>query len=151
VAEVTVVNAISWADKADQLAQLLARSAGGGVIPDARGGPADPEGLAAITDPVFWSGEPGVLSEALRILALPDISPASRSEGRSAGVITTGPDRLTLTVEEAAAALGISRASAYEAVRRGDVPSIRIGRRILVPRRALDQMLDVTRAATPEL
>jgi excisionase family DNA binding protein len=46
-----------------------------------------------------------------------------------------GPVRLTLTVEEAAAHLGISRNSAYEAVRRGEIPSVRIGGRIVIPRR----------------
>ncbi len=51
------------------------------------------------------------------------------------------PARLTLTVEEAASTLGISRAFAYEAVRRGDIPSIRIGRRILVPHAALNRLL----------
>ena len=44
------------------------------------------------------------------------------------------PARLTLTVEEAAALLGISRNSAYEAVRRGEIPSVRIGGRIVIPR-----------------
>lgn len=44
------------------------------------------------------------------------------------------PVRLTLTVEEAAALLGISRNSAYEAVRRGEIPSVRIGGRIVIPR-----------------
>ncbi len=43
--------------------------------------------------------------------------------------------RLTITVEEAAAHLGISRNSAYEAVRRGEIPSVRIGGRIVIPRR----------------
>jgi excisionase family DNA binding protein len=148
--EVTIVNGVSWATRPEQLAQILSRTVGGAVIPDPAGQPADPATLMAITDPGFWSGKPGDLRDALRSLALPEVGPASRSEGRSAGVITTGPDRLTLTVEEAAVALGISRASAYEAVRRGDVPSIRIGRRILVPRRALDQMLDVTRTSAPE-
>lgn len=50
--------------------------------------------------------------------------------------------RLTLTVEEAATALGISRAFAYEAVARGDIPCIRIGKRILVPKVALERMLE---------
>jgi excisionase family DNA binding protein len=50
--------------------------------------------------------------------------------------------RLTLTVEEAAQLLGISRALGYELVARGEVPSIRLGRRIVVPRRALDTLLD---------
>jgi len=39
---------------------------------------------------------------------------------------------LTMTVEEAAALIGISRSSAYDAVHRGDIPSRRIGHRILV-------------------
>jgi excisionase family DNA binding protein len=50
-------------------------------------------------------------------------------------------ERLTRTVEEAAAILGISRPSAYEAVRRGEIPSVRIGRRLLVPNAALAKML----------
>ena len=57
--------------------------------------------------------------------------------------------RLTLTVEEVAATLGISRAFAYEAVRRGDIPSIRIGRRVLVPRAALERLLDGADALPP--
>lgn len=44
--------------------------------------------------------------------------------------------KLTISVEDAAAVLGISRGGAYEAVKTGDIPSIRIGRRLLVPRRA---------------
>lgn len=47
----------------------------------------------------------------------------------------------TYTVPEAARKLGIGRNSAYEAVRSGEIPSIRIGGRILVPRLALDRML----------
>jgi excisionase family DNA binding protein len=46
-------------------------------------------------------------------------------------------NRLVLTVTEAAAALGISRAHAYELVARGELPSLRLGRRIVVPRRRL--------------
>ena len=46
-------------------------------------------------------------------------------------------ERLTLSVEEAAAVLGISRALAYELVGRGELPCLRLGRRIVVPRRAL--------------
>jgi len=52
-----------------------------------------------------------------------------------------------LTVEEAAAVLRISRASAYEAARiwrttrRDGLPVIQIGRRLLVPRTALQALL----------
>jgi excisionase family DNA binding protein len=42
-------------------------------------------------------------------------------------------DRLTVTVDEAAKLLGIGRTLAYEAVRLGELPTIRIGRRILIP------------------
>ena len=50
--------------------------------------------------------------------------------------------RLTLTVEDAATALGISRAFAYEAVARGEIPCIRIGKRILVPIAGLNRLLE---------
>ena len=52
-------------------------------------------------------------------------------------------ESLTMTVEEAAAALGISRNLAYAAARDGRIPAIRIGRRLLVPRRALERLLEV--------
>jgi excisionase family DNA binding protein len=51
-------------------------------------------------------------------------------------------ERLTLSVAEAAARLGISRTAAYEAIRTGAVPSLRIGRRLLVPMHALRDRLD---------
>jgi len=46
-----------------------------------------------------------------------------------------------MTVSQAAVILGISRSSAYECVRVGSIPSIRLGRRIVVPRGALDALL----------
>jgi len=49
--------------------------------------------------------------------------------------------RLTITVEEAARLLGISRGLAYEMARIGKIPTIRFGRRLLVPRRALERLL----------
>ena len=51
-------------------------------------------------------------------------------------------ERLTLTVEEAAYLLGISRGLAYEMARCGKLPVIRFGRRLLVSRGALERMLD---------
>jgi excisionase family DNA binding protein len=50
-------------------------------------------------------------------------------------------DRHTLTVTEAASRLGIGRSAAYEAARTGQIPTIRIGKRILVPIFALERML----------
>jgi excisionase family DNA binding protein len=44
-------------------------------------------------------------------------------------------------------ALGLSRGSTYEAIARGEIPVIRIGKRLLVPKKALAQMLEGGRAA----
>lgn len=37
--------------------------------------------------------------------------------------------------------LGLGRNAVYAAIARGEIPSIRIGKRILVPKAALDRML----------
>ena len=50
--------------------------------------------------------------------------------------------RLTLTIEEAAKILGIGRQLAYDRVKTGEIPVIKIGRRLLVPRHALDKLLE---------
>ena len=52
-----------------------------------------------------------------------------------------GTVRLVFSVEEARKHLGLSRGLMYEAVRTGQVPSIRIGRRILIPRASLERLL----------
>ena len=52
------------------------------------------------------------------------------------------PEPPTMTVTEAAALLGIGRSTAYEAVREGSIPSLRFRRRIVVPRAAIERMLD---------
>lgn len=51
--------------------------------------------------------------------------------------------RRTITIDEIAQRLGISRNSAYEAARRGEIPTIKIGRLILVPEAAFERLLDV--------
>lgn len=52
--------------------------------------------------------------------------------------------RQTLSVPEAAELLGISRAHAYDCVRSGQIPSITLGRRVVIPRRAIDELLGRT-------
>ena len=46
-----------------------------------------------------------------------------------------------LSVEKAGACLQLSRASAYSAVRRGEIPVVRFGRRMMVPTGLLRTML----------
>ncbi len=58
-------------------------------------------------------------------------------------------ERQTLTVEETAEILGIGRNSAYEAVRQGRLPVVRMGKRYLVPKAALEEMLATTTAVQP--
>ena len=50
---------------------------------------------------------------------------------------STRPEPLTYSVETAATMLGISRALAYQLVRGGDLPSIKLGCRVVMPRAAL--------------
>lgn len=51
------------------------------------------------------------------------------------------PEPLTMTVDEAAQKLGISRNTAYACARSGELPIIRLGKRMLVPRAALEAMV----------
>ncbi|MBI5738846.1 MAG: helix-turn-helix domain-containing protein [Mycolicibacterium neoaurum] len=48
---------------------------------------------------------------------------------------------LTITVERAGRLLGISRGLAYDLVRRGEIPAVRLGRRLVVPAHAIDEIL----------
>lgn len=50
-------------------------------------------------------------------------------------------EKLTFTVSETASLLGLSRNSAFKGVMTGEIPHIRVGKRILIPRRALEAML----------
>ncbi|TIW73406.1 MAG: helix-turn-helix domain-containing protein [Mesorhizobium sp.] len=49
---------------------------------------------------------------------------------------------LVMTVPEAGAKLGLGRNAAYEAAAKGEIPTIRIGKLIKVPKVALERMLD---------
>jgi len=51
-------------------------------------------------------------------------------------------ERLTLSVVEAAKVLGIGRNLCYDKVKTGEIPVIKIGRRLLVPRSALEKLLE---------
>ena len=54
-------------------------------------------------------------------------------------------EKLTLTVEETAKLLGIGRNLCYDRVKTGEIPVIKVGRRLLVPRRALERLLEEPR------
>ena len=58
-------------------------------------------------------------------------------------MVSNMTERLTITIPEAAKILGVSRGAAYAAAADKTIPTIRVGRRLLVPRAALDRMLDI--------
>jgi excisionase family DNA binding protein len=51
-------------------------------------------------------------------------------------------EKLVISAEEASKILNLSRNGTYSALQRGDLPSIRIGKRILIPTAALQRLLD---------
>jgi excisionase family DNA binding protein len=53
----------------------------------------------------------------------------------------TDEHKLTLSVPETATLLGISRTHAYELVARHELPAIRLGRRVLIPWEAIQDLL----------
>ena len=56
--------------------------------------------------------------------------------------ITFLNEKQVLTIEEAGKVLGLGRGSSYQAAARGDIPTIRIGRRLLVPIKGLELLLE---------
>ncbi len=56
--------------------------------------------------------------------------------------MSNSQEPLLFTVPEAASILRISRNSAYELLRQNVVPHIRLGRRILVPKQALELWIE---------
>jgi excisionase family DNA binding protein len=97
--------------------------------------------VAPLLDHTSGDDEPGGVSGARR--ASDPITGFAR---------VLGSDRLTMTVNEAAAVLGISRALAYELVARGEIPAIRLGHRIVVPTKRLHELVlgqDGTAGSSP--
>jgi excisionase family DNA binding protein len=77
--------------------------------------------------------------------------PTARKPARTAlsldALVESG--RAVITVGEAAEALNLKRTATYEAVRRGQLPSLRLGRRLFVPVPALLRLLNGDSAAHP--
>ncbi|MFC2045593.1 helix-turn-helix domain-containing protein [Chloroflexota bacterium] len=50
-------------------------------------------------------------------------------------------ESMTLSVDDTAKLLGLSRNATYQGIHCGEIPSIRVGKRILVPRIAIERIL----------
>ena len=69
--------------------------------------------------------------------------PEASSAAPSVSALLSG-DRLVVSVAEAGQLLGVSRAFAYELAARGELPTIRLGRRVVVPKVALLAMVGIS-------
>ncbi|MDA8399833.1 MAG: helix-turn-helix domain-containing protein [Actinomycetota bacterium] len=103
--------------------------------------------LISFIQPHWWDEKQDAVNEAMKVAEWLDFHIERRSAGEDD--FDRPVQRLSLTVEGAAQALGISRAFAYEAVANGDIPCIRIGRRILVPKAALEKMINGSSSKDP--
>lgn len=64
---------------------------------------------------------------------------------RKRSLLAQVAEEATITVEQAAEVIGLGRTAAYEAARRGEFPTRRLGRRVVVPVPALLEWLGVPR------
>src|SRR4051794_12134166 len=91
------------------------------------------------------SGHRSAQGRALRHNDSPDrpvASPTPRTQDEGGDVDEPQPVvRYTFSISEAAEILGISRSAAYESARRGDLPVIRFGRRVVVTRATIEDLL----------
>jgi excisionase family DNA binding protein len=62
--------------------------------------------------------------------------------------VAHNPPRLVYTVPEAGRLLGLGRNAAYDAAKRGDIPTLRVGRLLLVPKIPFHRMLGMTGTVT---
>src|SRR5581483_7953846 len=91
------------------------------------------------------NGTPGRACEDVRGRGRPRVPPASACGGAcfpgngaaGGGLVSAGAGE-TYTAREVAERLRISEAAVYEACRRGELPCLRIGRRIVFPCRRFD-------------
>ena len=56
-------------------------------------------------------------------------------------MVTANNEKMVMTVEEAGRLVGVSRPTAYKLVKAGQLPAMRLGRRLIVPKAALERWL----------
>jgi excisionase family DNA binding protein len=83
----------------------------------------------------------GSLPAGVVLLGLADLEALSRAQSAIAGTPSEAGASATMSVDAAARYLGISRSHAYDLVRAGEIPHLKLGRRIVIPRRELDTMI----------
>ena len=106
-----------------------------------RPGHADPE----LFDIDTYDEQP---RDAVRHLPPAKAIATDRRHGRiaEAETLTPAANSRVWTVSEAAVLLGVSQAHAYELVARGQLRHVRLGRRVVIPKRAVDELLEARTA-----
>lgn len=99
--------------------------------------PIELEGIT-VSHPDWWTKHADAMEEAMAIIRFEESQAVGRTEGEGEN---RPVQRLTYSVDEAAELLGISRTLAYDAIRKGEIPHIKIGKRILIPRVGVDELL----------
>lgn len=84
----------------------------------------------------------------MQILSLPRLY-NTKPVLSTAKVVEMDETKYVLTVEEARQILRLGRSGIYEAIKMGELPTLRFGRRIVIPRAALEKLL--AEAAGPRL
>ena len=77
------------------------------------------------------------------VMVAENVPPVRAEDGRS-GIHPrfAVAERATYSVDEVAHLLGLSRGLAYQCVRQGQIPAIRVGRRWMVPRKVFQEWLE---------
>jgi excisionase family DNA binding protein len=77
-----------------------------------------------------------------------EIRPGQNQAGPRPGTasVSAAAERLVYSVPEAGRLLGLSRNAAYAAAKRGDIRTIRIGRRLVVPKAAFHRTFEFMRS-----
>lgn len=80
--------------------------------------------------------------ESRATVTVQSLGVSERAQGDGLPVIAIGGQPLVLSVRQAAAALGVSKGLVYELIARGELPALRLGRRVVVPTKALLAFVD---------
>ena len=91
-----------------------------------------------------WSRfvSPGLTTVISQGLSSPSVSVSVKVAISFISVVVLPVPPSLSSVPEAAAMLGLSRNFGYESVKQGQLPVIRFGKRLLIPRAALEKMLE---------
>lgn len=95
---------------------------------------------------MLWSPTPSAISSRVRSRSAQE--GLARHQPIEKDPVHNDPTQLTITVEEASALRGVSRSTAYALASTGELPTIRLRRRILVP---INRMADLLSASPLEV